>query len=110
MVRSRGTYLGERRADSRGVEGRSSHEHGVEEAAQAPDVRLQAMRGPRRYFRTKVNINYYSTCYVANSEAENCSLSDPDSLNPDPGFFLNADPVPDPDPGYSRPKIAKKFS
>ena len=24
------------------------------------------------------------------------SVSDPDTFNPDPGFFLNPDPVPDP--------------
>jgi hypothetical protein len=38
------------------------------------------------------------------------SVSDPDSLNPDldpdPAFLVN----PDSDPGFSRPKVAKKFS
>jgi hypothetical protein len=55
-AKGRVTYLGESRADPRGVEGRASHQHGVEQAAQAPDVRLQAVRGPRRNFRTKAII------------------------------------------------------
>ena len=30
------------------------------------------------------------------------SVSDPDSLNPDPANLVNLDPVPDPDPGLKK--------
>ena len=38
------------------------------------------------------------------------SVSDPDSFftDPDPGFFLNPDPVPDPDPDPGKEKTFRK--